>query len=178
MPTYATHSDVQGIIAKSLRSLTAADKSLANKTLFLSHSSRDAGLLPGALSMLEGHGASVYVDVLDQELPKDPCPATAERLKSAVVACPRFVLFLTSNTADSVWIPWELGLADSARGHDGVALLPVCASTSDTAWTRREYLDLYQRVVWGPLQGETGNVWFVWDHHKNTGTALSKWCRP
>jgi len=178
VPTYATYGDVRGVIAKSARSVTAVDKVLTNKTLFLSHSSRDEELLPGVLSILEGHGASVYVDILDHELPRDPCPATAERLKTAITACPRFVLFLTPNTANSVWIPWELGLADSARGHRGVALLPVCAAVSDTAWTRREYLDLYQRVVWGRLQGETGDLWFVWDHHENTGTALSKWCRP
>lgn len=175
MPNYATYSDLESIIAKSHRSVTILEKSLANKSLFLSHSSKDRTLLPGVLSILEGHGASVYVDVLDDELPS-PSPEMSQRLKDAVGSCRRFVLFVTPNSKQSIWIPWELGLADGSKGLSSVALFPASPTALEVKWSEREYLGLYRRIVWGTLRGESQPSWLVWDHTKNTASKLSTWC--
>jgi hypothetical protein len=56
-----------------------------------------------------------------------------------------------------------------------VALFPSAESSLDMEWSEREYLGLYPRIVWGPLQGQEGNCWFVWDFRKDIGTLLRDW---
>ena len=46
----------------------AQDRSPAGAT-FLSHSTKDADLIPGVIALLERHGAVVYVDKKDETLP-------------------------------------------------------------------------------------------------------------
>jgi hypothetical protein len=50
-------------------------------------------------------------------------------------------LFLTPNTEDSRWIPWELGLAHSGKDAERIAMFPA-SDESDRDWVEREYLGL------------------------------------
>lgn len=144
---------------------------------FLSHSSADDQLLPAVIKILTNHGATVYVDDGDQRLPKNPSPKTAQILKDTIKDCRRFVLFVTTNSKDSRWIPWELGLGDGMKSEYSVALFPSAEHSYETSWSEQEYLGLYQRIVWGTFKDKYKAEWMVLNHHKNTATPLGKWIK-
>ena len=144
---------------------------------FLSHSSADDELLPAVIKILTNHGANVYVDDGDERLPKDPSPETAKILKNTIRDCRRFVLFVTTNSKDSRWIPWELGLGDGMKSEYSVALFPSAENWYETSWSEQEYLGLYRRIVWGEIEGRGKKEWIVQNHHKNSATPLGAWLR-
>jgi hypothetical protein len=178
---YTTYADVERFKAnrtvEEQRVILKAAASVEQKDTFLSHSSKDNDLVPGVLAVLEGHGGKVYVDLGDDQLPKNPSAETGQVLRDAVKRTRRFVLLVTKHSKDSIWIPWELGLADGGKGEYSVALFPVVEYVTETEWTKQEYLGLYRRIVWGGLQGEPKDLWIVYNHHKHTADKLSSWLR-
>lgn len=176
MVQYVTFEDLD----RFTRELPAANQVLAKalkregKTVFLSHSHKDERYLPGIVSLLENHGASVYVDVKDAELPETPSVETARVLRENLRACRKFVVFVTTDSKDSKWIPWELGLGDGGKTPRNVAILPAAKNTYDQAWAEREYLGLYDRVVWGNFTNKPFE-WLVHCHHDNTAVGLREW---
>ena len=143
--------------------------------IFLSHSSKDNEFLPYVINILKNHGGNPYVDIGDDKLPNPPSVNTAKILKSNIEQMKRFVLFLTTNSKDSNWVPWELGLSDGAKNNDDVAIFPSEEVADNSSWTNQEYLGLYRKIVWGRLNGYNREVWMVWDKTKNTAIELSKW---
>ena len=143
--------------------------------IFLSHSSKDNEFLPYVINILKNHGGNPYVDIGDSKLPNPPSVDTAKILKSNIEKAKRFVLFLTTNSKDSNWVPWELGLSDGVKNNDDIAIFPSAEMTYNSSWTNREYLGLYQKIVWGRINGNNNEVWMVWDIANNTATELSKW---
>lgn len=180
MLEHATRADLEGFArAVPLNEQTtiqkrAEDRSPAGAT-FLSHSSRDSDLLVGAIRLLEGHGASVYVDKKDASLPPYTNKETASGLKSRIHQSRKFVLLASNNSKDSRWVPWELGIADEHKGMGRVAILPAVESANETAWTKWEYLGLYDRIIWGDLQGESQKVWMVIGGQDYNAVKLSTW---
>lgn len=155
---------------------TAEDRSPEGAT-FLSHSSKDQELVVGAVRLLTGHGATVYIDKKDPALPPYTSKDTAIGLKKRIQQSRKFVLLASKNSKDSRWVPWELGIADQAKGLSKVAVLPTVESQADVTWSSWEYLGLYDRIVWGDLEGEVKRVWMVLDEKKNRATKLSEWLR-
>ncbi len=155
-------------------SLLKEARTLLGKSVFLSHSSGDNDLLPGVIRVLEVNGGSVYVDQLDVDLPKSDFTETADRLRHVLSKCKKFVLLVTPRTKDSKWIPWELGLGDGGLRGKNVALFPSVENTQETRWAEREYLGLYQRIIWGNF-AKKSQEWLVYDHSKNTAIRLSDW---
>ena len=100
---------------------------------------------------------------------------TAALLKQRINQTKRFVLLTSNNSKDSRWVPWELGIADGAKGLGKIALFPASDNTNDDSWTSWEYLGLYQRIVWGMLQGHQEELWMVLDHKANTAVTLRSW---
>ncbi len=143
--------------------------------MFLAHSSLDVEYLPGVISVLEGHGGSVYIDKADSGLPQKTSSETGNILRSTIKGCRRFVMFVTTNSKSSCWIPWELGLADGEKGHYPLALFPTAATAAEQDWAEQEYLGLYRRIVWGKIKGWTAEGWLVHDHINNAATGLSDW---
>jgi hypothetical protein len=143
--------------------------------VFLAHSTKDERYLPGVISMLENYVGQVYIDKADSRLPESTNRETAETLRSTISECTRFVLFVTTNSKDSKWVPWELGIADGKKGHQPVALFPAANSKDEKQWAQQEYLGLYSRIVWGRMEGWTEDGWYVLDYLQNTGTPLKKW---
>lgn len=179
MPEYTTTAQMKSFVPvpHEQQRLLKRAASRQSKNTFLSHSSKDNELVPGAVLVLENHGGSVYVDLVDERLPRNPSVETAQVLRNTVNEMRRFVLLVSSNSHGSVWIPWELGLADGQKGVPAVALFPVVQYVSETAWTEQEYLGLYSRIVWGNLEGHDKPLWMVYNHHTNTAGTLSKWLR-
>lgn len=144
---------------------------------FLSHSSKDKDLVVGAIIVLENHGTKVYIDEIDPEMPPYTSAQTANLLKSRIRQTKKFVLLTSKNSKDSRWVPWELGIADGYKNLANIALFPSSDAPYDQSWAEWEYLGLYDRIVWGKLEGYEKPLWMVWDHKKNTATELSKWLR-
>ena len=176
---FATFNDLKriGSEPQNMRIFESARVTKSNKDTFLSHSSKDNELLPGVVSILENHGASVYVDNADESLPKNPSVKTAEILRGNLRSTRKYVLFVTTNSKDSIWIPWELGVADGEKRPSNVALFPSAEGQYEQKWSEQEYLGLYQRIIWANLKGEDKPLWVVYNHHDNTATKLSQWLR-
>lgn len=156
MIAFATFNDLKeiGRAPKNRRIFESANYSKSDKDTFLSHSSKDIELLPGVLAILENHGASIYFDNADNSLPENPSVQTADILRSSLRYKKKFVLFVTTNSKDSNWIPWELGIADGEKGPGNVALFPSAKEQYEQCWSEQEFLGLYQRILWANLQGE------------------------
>ena len=178
MRAFATYSDLVrlGREADVTRLLKEASTK-EGKTVFLSHSSADNDLVPGVISVLEGHGGKVYVDKKDPALKEIAMVDIANRLRSAVRTCRKFVLLVTPRSKDSKWIPWELGLGDGVNHDVNVALFPSAETILEQQWSEQEYLGLYQRIIWGDFEGENKCCWIVLDHRTKTGRRLEEWLR-
>ncbi|QIA03840.1 toll/interleukin-1 receptor domain-containing protein [Pseudomonas fluorescens] len=155
--------------------LLRSNASSGGTSTFLSHSSKDHELLEGAMEVLYNHGARVYIDEIDPEMPPYTSTETAALLKQRISQTRRFVLLTTENSKESRWVPWELGVADGEKSLVNIALFPASDSTYDDSWTSWEYLGLYQRIVWGKLSGHEKELWMVLDAKANTAVTLSNW---
>lgn len=179
MPRYITINQAKGFVGTlhERQAITKAAASKSAKDTFLSHSSKDNDLVPGVALVLQNHGGEVYVDLGDDRLPEPPSVDTAQVLRDTIRDMRRFVLLVSPNSKGSIWIPWELGIADGQKSASAVALFPVVERVTETKWAEQEYLGLYRRIVWGSLEGHEKEVWMVYDHHTNTAQLLSKWLR-
>jgi hypothetical protein len=124
--------------------------------------------------VLEGHGGHAYVDDKEPQLPNPDFTETANRLRSTVRACERFVLFVTPRTKGSTWIPWELGIGDGRHGEARVALFPSAENQYEQQWAEEEFLGLYQRIIWGNFADKKPE-WLVLNHRTNTALPLRQW---
>jgi len=180
MPRYVTKAELSrirnGLLTEDRQRLVKAaqDRSPSGST-FLSYSSHDHELLPAVVKVLQDHGALVYVDRLDSSLPAITSRETAALLRSRIQLCRRLVMFATEASKDSRWVPWELGLSDAFKGASGTAVLPSVEATYETSWTEREYLGLYDRIVFGVFQGEQEERWMVWNQDRGTAMPLRTW---
>ena len=156
--------------------LNEASRTRQGKTVFLSHSSKDNAYLPAIISIVENHGARVYVDLRDNRLPEAASVETAQILRDAVHSCRKFILFVTTNSKDSKWIPWELGVGDGAKRPSNVALIPAAQHVWDQTWAGQEYLGLYDRILWGNFTNQKPE-WLVYNHHNNSAVQLREWLR-
>lgn len=177
MARYVTTAELQGIAAAmpvteqaSLRKSIAA-RSLTGST-FLSHSSKDQDIVIGA-TVLENHGGRAYIDEVDPDMPPSTSGETAGLLERRIAQARRFVLLASPNSKDSRWVPWALGIADGKKGLDGITLFP--ASDTDDGWATWEYLGLYRRIAWGPMEGHKDYLWMVLDEKRNKATPLRRW---
>jgi TIR domain len=155
---YVTESQIlhrTSRLAKSLLDEALQNADLLNgKTVFLSYSHADRGLLPGVIGLLEDFGAPAYVDFRDDELPPNASVETAQILRNRIENCPRFILAISQNTRRSRWTPWEIGLADGLKGLRRVALFPIVPTATSSPNIDQEYLDTYPFVEYIQLQGE------------------------
>jgi len=154
-----------------------AERASPSRSTFLSHSTKDQAILPYVVKLLEDHGASVYVDKKDPALPPVTSRVTASTLRTRLRQCEKFILLTSPNSKDSRWMPWELGLADGYRTPKNVAILPTPETSHERVWSEQEYLGIYDRIVYGTLQGHSSQVYMVWDQENNTAIELSAWLR-
>lgn len=176
MPAFATYDNLKAWGADTTAQVSFSQASKREgKTVFLSHSSNDDDLVPGAVRVLEVNGGQVYVDHVDPENSQDSVTDIAEHIRSVIRGCRRFVMLATPRSKDSKWIPWELGLADGIHHEPNIALFPAAQSSVDWEWSEREYLGLYRRIVWGRLEGREDWLWLVWDFRANTAEPLNRW---
>lgn len=145
------------------------------KSVFLSHSSKDADKLTSVINFLEQYETNVYIDKEDKDLPRKTSPETAVKLKKNIVQCNKFIVLVSNNSKESKWIPWELGIADVEKRLANIALLPSTNDFGTPDWLEQEYMGLYHRIVYGRHTSYTSPVWMVYNHSNNTGTELGEW---
>lgn len=180
MPRITTFDDMRNYSTKNTYDSkqlfeSALIKSSYQTYTFISYSSKDSEYLPYVLKILTNHGAKPYIDKGDDRLPTPPSVETAEILKDTIKKSKRMVVFVTTNSKDSKWVPWELGLGDGSKSNYEIALFPSGENSYETKWLEQEYLGLYNRIVFGSLAGYDKDVWMVYNYQKNTATELSKW---
>jgi hypothetical protein len=148
--------------------------SALDKDVFLSHSSSDIKILPGAVSLIEDHGASVYVDIDDPHLPQPPTQKTAVIIHDNIYHTDRLVVLVTESMLNSKWVPWELGLSHGLHGYENVALLPASDTGASQQWMVSEYFGLYPRIYYSDESQE----WRVHNPRKNRYLEFRAWLKP
>lgn len=178
MKSFITFDDINRIRGEVRFSqlLEKAKTASVYSSTFLSYSNKDDDYLPGIINVLENHGATVYIDKKDVRLPITPNTETASILRDSLNKASKFVLFVTPNSKESKWIPWELGIADGCKNESNLALFPAAQYSYDQEWSEQEYLGLYRRIIWGNFENHDPE-WLVYNHHDNTATELRKWLK-
>lgn len=180
MIEYATRGDLVRfrddlLVEDRIKLRKYAESRSAVGSTFLSHSSQDDELVVGAISVLENHGASVYLDKKDPLLPPYTSEQTADILKTRIKQTQKFVLLASDKSKDSRWVPWELGVADGFKGLGRIAIFPAVDNRGSTSWTSWEYLGLYPRIVWGDHEAYNQRIWMVMESKSNTAVELRRW---
>lgn len=139
--------------SKETRLFTSLNESLqkfknepkAYKTkIFLSHKHDESDELNGAISFLKKQGVDVYVDWLDEGMPKTTSGITAVRIKDKIKENHKFIFLASEGAINSKWCNWELGLGDAAKYIDNIALLPV--EKDNSSFSGAEYLQIYPYI--------------------------------
>lgn len=118
--------------------------SLAEITVFLSHSHKDKKLAVGFQNILAQCGINVYIDWQDSTLPDTPNKETAKRIKEKIRISNLFILLATNYALSSRWCPWEIGIADISKGYDLILIVPIVDYSGE--FIGNEYLQLYKRI--------------------------------
>jgi hypothetical protein len=121
------------LLHKSLSDAIRATKSLALDTrfdIFLSHCYLDKEYILGLKNLLEKMKYTVYVDWdADSDLNRmHVTKGTADLLKHRMRHCRCLFYAISGYSAESKWMPWELGFCDGLHGK--VAIVPVGAAPS------------------------------------------------
>jgi hypothetical protein len=94
-------------------------------SIFLSHKHSDKEYLRSFIYLLKKLGISVYVDWMDNDMPKNTNGYTATLIKKKIKEMDKFILLATENAIQSKWCNWELGFGDAIKYHKNIAVLPV-----------------------------------------------------
>ncbi|MTH14772.1 toll/interleukin-1 receptor domain-containing protein [Flavobacterium sp. LC2016-01] len=130
-------------LKESLRNFRNESKFLKTK-IFLSHKHDELENLEGAISFLNSQSIQIYIDWLDEGMPKTTCGNTAIRIKEKIKENDKFILLATEGAINSKWCNWELGLGDAAKYINNIAILPVKNDYSD--FSGSEYLEIYPYI--------------------------------
>lgn len=120
------------------------ESKLGKVNIFLSHKHNEKAELDSAISLLKKIGVNVYVDWLDEEMPKYTSGKTAQRIKTKIIENDKFILLATESAICSKWCNWELGFGDAQKYIKNIAIFPVRENGSN--FSGSEYLDIYPRI--------------------------------
>jgi hypothetical protein len=116
-------------------------------TIFLSHKHEDLKDLKGVLGKFRELGAEVYIDSMDNKMPNQTSGQTALRIKEVIKFCNKFVLLATDKAIESYWCNWELGIGDTHKYIENLAILPMKEKGSqDYHYKGNEYLQIYPTI--------------------------------
>lgn len=162
-----SNSNIQeSFINESLRDVrTFSSKSAysAKPTVFLSHKHDDLKDLQGFMGKLQELGAKVYIDSMDNKMPDQTSGDTAIRIKEVIKYCNKFILLATEKAIESYWCNWELGIGDTHKFIEHIAILPMKErGLNDLQYKGNEYLQIYPRIDY-----EDGT-----NHYRNNGGII------
>jgi hypothetical protein len=148
---------------------SVSKSSEAEVTVFLSHSHKDRELIQPAIAFFRSQGVKIWVDWMDDGMPDKVSGETAKILKQKIQDQRKFVVLVSENSKDSRWVPWELGYADSRKGMDHIAALPVAQTSA--GFQHNEYLEIYPRIE------PYNENWIVWTADPAKLVYLENWLR-
>lgn len=148
---------------ESLRNFKNESKFLKTK-IFLSHKHDELEQLEGAISFLKNNGVDVYVDWLDEGMPKTTSGQTAVRIKEKIKENDKFILLATEAAINSKWCNWELGLGDAAKYVNNIAIFPIVKDY--TNFSDNEYLEIYPYIF------NVESFQFFKGEYRNKGTYV------
>jgi len=148
---YFDHSMInESAVNKSLeniRTFSASSEYSPKPTVFLSHKHDDLKDLRGIMGMLENIGSKIYIDSMDNKMPGETSGETAKRIKEVIKFCRKFILLATDKAIESYWCNWELGIGDTHKFINHIAILPMKEKgTYDHNYKGNEYLQIYPRI--------------------------------
>lgn len=111
-------------------------------TVFLSHKHDDGEILKNVISMLKNLGINVYVDWMDEDMPKQTSGTTAVKIKQKIRSCRKFILLATEGAIASKWCNWELGYGDAYKYRNNIAIMPI-TDVRGGIFSGSEYLQIY-----------------------------------
>ena len=112
-----------------------------NKNIFLSHSHLDKTIVSKISLLFNKLDTQLYVDWLDKTLPETTSKQTADALKTKIRDSRHFLFLATYHGLRSKWCNWEIGIADTIKQGNKIAILPI--ETKSGNWAGNEYLHLY-----------------------------------
>ena len=77
--------------------------------VFVSHKDSDQELAKSVSSRVQANGFEVYLDAVDSALVRDG-PELSEYLLRRMDECQQLIAVVSSATAASWWVPWEIGV--------------------------------------------------------------------
>lgn len=166
--------DQTKFFSKLTESKTAHQRSaLSNEvTIFLSHKHSDVEVLENVISMLKNLGVSVYVDWMDEDMPKYTSGTTAIKIKQKIRNCKKFILLATEGAIASKWCNWELGYGDAHKYSDHIAIMPIIDTRGGT-FSGNEYLQIYP-IIKSEYQYTSGGYYVEFGSSK---TKLEDWLK-
>lgn len=100
--------------------------------VFISHKNTDVLLAEKVARRVRANGLETYLDTIDDALVKDG-PELADLLLARMGQCQQLIAVVSSQTKDSWWVPWEIGVG-SEKGFR-------MASYSESYVTLPSYLE-------------------------------------
>jgi hypothetical protein len=147
---FSSNSLSKGAVNESLakvRTFSASSESTAKPTIFLAHKHDDLDDLQGVMGQLEQLGAKIYIDSMDNKMPQETSGVTAARIKKVIKFCNKFILLATGKAIQSYWCNWELGIGDTHKFIEHIAILPMKEKgAADSSWPGNEYLQIYPSI--------------------------------
>ncbi len=140
-------SKIQKSLSDSL-SFDADSTYSNNTTIFLSHKHTDLEDLKGVVGMLEYFDVKLYIDSMDNSMPKQTNSETESRIKKVINYCDKLILLATDKAIESYWCNWELGIGDVHKfNKNNIAILPIKEKGSyNYQYKGNEYLQIYPQI--------------------------------
>lgn len=146
-------------------------KSSSSVTVFLSHKHDEVAVLHNVISLLRRCGVDVYVDWMDEGMPKTTSGLTAIKLKDKINKCKKFIFLGTEGAIASKWCNWELGLGDAKKYPSNIAIMPIAENNG--IYSGSEYLQIYP-VIKSKFISIPDNYFVEWG---TTKVPLKDWLR-
>ena len=114
--------------------------------IFLSYRAVDTEYAGGVYAFLTGLGYLVYLDrVMDPDLDRSKVNSeTATRLRKRLMQSLSLFYIVSENSAESKWMPWELGFEDGYRAKS--AIVPI-ADKYRGEFRGIEFVAIYPKVI-------------------------------
>ncbi len=145
-------------------------------TVFLSHSHTDREQIEAAITLLSAMGVEVYVDWQDAGMPRVTNGETAARLKQKIKENKKFVLLASPKAIASNWVNWELGIGDTHKYIEHIALLPFVKGNE--SWKDSEYLQIYPYIEKdSPFSSSKNKDAYVVKHPNGRSMKLEQWLK-
>lgn len=110
--------------------------------IFLSYNIKDKEIVEGIYHYLTRQGKKVYLDfIVDPDMHRDNASVTtARKIRNRIRNSTQLIYAISCNSAESKWMPWELGVAD---GMNHTCYVMPVTNYCHKDFQQKEYLQLY-----------------------------------